>query len=93
MESRHHQNRFEMTQAWVRCQYPSFRLRDSPGRLLHDQLVEKVAVRHHFSGTQRGAMGSYLPTGRTIRAEYIESIVFGMADSLRHGLSGTTSQA
>jgi predicted ester cyclase len=32
---------------------------------------EKVAVRHHFSGTQRGAMGSYLPMGRTIHAEYI----------------------
>jgi predicted ester cyclase len=32
---------------------------------------EKVAVRHHFRGTQRGAMGSYLPTSRTISAEYI----------------------
>ena len=32
---------------------------------------EKVAVRHHFSGTQRGAMGSYMPTGKTMKAEYI----------------------
>jgi predicted ester cyclase len=32
---------------------------------------EKVAVRHCFRGTQRGAMGSYLPTGRTMNAEYI----------------------
>ena len=32
---------------------------------------EKVAVRHSFRGTQRGAMGSYLPTGKTMNAEYI----------------------
>jgi steroid delta-isomerase-like uncharacterized protein len=32
---------------------------------------EKVAVRHHFRGTQHGAMGSYLPTGKAMRAEYI----------------------
>jgi steroid delta-isomerase-like uncharacterized protein len=32
---------------------------------------EKVAVRHHFSGTQRGAMGSYPPTGKVMNAEYI----------------------
>jgi predicted ester cyclase len=32
---------------------------------------EKVAVRHHFIGTQRGAMGSYRPTGKTLSAEYI----------------------
>ena len=32
---------------------------------------EKVAVRHHFRGTQHGAMGSYLPTGKTMNAEYI----------------------
>ncbi len=32
---------------------------------------EKVAVRHHFRGTQHGAMGSYLPTGKAMNAEYI----------------------
>jgi steroid delta-isomerase-like uncharacterized protein len=32
---------------------------------------EKVAVRHNFYGTQRGAMGSYLPTGKSMNAEYI----------------------
>jgi steroid delta-isomerase-like uncharacterized protein len=32
---------------------------------------EKVAVRRHFRGTQHGAMGSYLPTGKTLNAEYI----------------------
>jgi steroid delta-isomerase-like uncharacterized protein len=32
---------------------------------------EKVAVRHSFKGTQRGAMGSYLPTGKSMNAEYI----------------------
>ena len=32
---------------------------------------EKVAVRHHFRGTQHGAMGSYLPTGKIMNAEYI----------------------
>jgi len=32
---------------------------------------EKVAVRHHFRGTQHGVMGSYLPTGKTMNAEYI----------------------
>jgi steroid delta-isomerase-like uncharacterized protein len=32
---------------------------------------EKVAVRHHFRGTQHGAMGSYLPTGKAMHAEYI----------------------
>ena len=32
---------------------------------------EKVAVRHHFRGTQHGRMGSCLPTGKTMNAEYI----------------------
>ena len=32
---------------------------------------EKVAVRHHFRGTQYGLIGSYLPTGKTMNAEYI----------------------
>jgi predicted ester cyclase len=32
---------------------------------------EKVAVRHGFNGTQRGPMGSYPPTGKTMHAEYI----------------------
>jgi steroid delta-isomerase-like uncharacterized protein len=32
---------------------------------------EKVAVRHHFRGTQHGAMGSYLPSGKTMNSEYI----------------------
>jgi steroid delta-isomerase-like uncharacterized protein len=32
---------------------------------------EKVAVRHHFRGTQYGLMGSYLPSGKTMNAEYI----------------------
>ncbi len=32
---------------------------------------EKVAVRHHFTGTQRGAMDSYPATGKTMNAEYI----------------------
>jgi steroid delta-isomerase-like uncharacterized protein len=32
---------------------------------------EKVAVRHSFRGTQRAAMGPYLPTGKTMNAEYI----------------------
>ena len=33
--------------------------------------AEKVAVRHHFCGSQHGPMGSYLPTGKTMKAEYI----------------------
>lgn len=32
---------------------------------------EKVAVRHLFRGTQDGAMGSYLPSGKTMNSEYI----------------------
>ncbi len=32
---------------------------------------EKVAVRHHFSGTQRGAMDLYPATGKIMNAEYI----------------------
>jgi len=31
---------------------------------------EKVAARRYFRETQRGAMGSYLPTGKTMNAEY-----------------------
>jgi steroid delta-isomerase-like uncharacterized protein len=33
--------------------------------------AEKVAVRHYFCGSQRGVMGSYPPTGKTMKAEYI----------------------
>lgn len=33
--------------------------------------TEKVAVRHHFCGSQHAAMGSYRPTGKTMNAEYI----------------------
>ena len=32
---------------------------------------EKVATRRHFRGVQHGAMGSYLPSGKTMNAEYI----------------------
>lgn len=32
---------------------------------------DKVAVRHGFRGTQRGAMGSYPPSGRTLTADYL----------------------
>jgi steroid delta-isomerase-like uncharacterized protein len=32
---------------------------------------EKVAVRHHFRGTQLGAMDSYPATGKIMTAEYI----------------------
>ena len=32
---------------------------------------EKVAVRHSFRGTQHGALGSYLPTGKTMNGVYI----------------------
>jgi steroid delta-isomerase-like uncharacterized protein len=32
---------------------------------------ERVAARHYFRGTQHGAMASYLPTGKTMNAEYI----------------------
>ena len=32
---------------------------------------EKVAVRHHFRGTQRGTMGPYPPTEKMMNAEYI----------------------
>lgn len=32
---------------------------------------EKVAVRHHFRGTQRGALGPYPPTGKVMDSEYI----------------------
>ena len=32
---------------------------------------EKVAARQQFSGTQCGAMGSYLPAGKIMNAEYI----------------------
>jgi steroid delta-isomerase-like uncharacterized protein len=33
--------------------------------------AEKVAVRHYFCGSQHAAIGSYLPTGKTMNAEYI----------------------
>jgi steroid delta-isomerase-like uncharacterized protein len=33
--------------------------------------TEKVAVRHHFCGSQHAAMGSFRPTGKTMNAEYI----------------------
>ena|ERR1700722_15299992 len=33
--------------------------------------AEKVAVRHYFCGSQHAALGSYLPTGKTMNAEYI----------------------
>jgi steroid delta-isomerase-like uncharacterized protein len=33
--------------------------------------TEKVAVRHHFWGSQHAAMGSFRPTGKTMNAEYI----------------------
>jgi steroid delta-isomerase-like uncharacterized protein len=33
--------------------------------------TEKVAVPHHFCGSQRAAMGSHLPSGKTMNAEYI----------------------
>lgn len=32
---------------------------------------EKVAVRHHFLGTQHGAMGAYPPSGKTMNGESI----------------------
>jgi predicted ester cyclase len=32
---------------------------------------EEVAVRHRFRGVRHGAMGSYLPSGKTLNAEYI----------------------
>jgi predicted ester cyclase len=32
---------------------------------------EKVAVRHSFRGTQRAAIGLYLPSGKTMDSEYI----------------------
>jgi steroid delta-isomerase-like uncharacterized protein len=41
--------------------------------IIHDIFseAEKVAVRHYFCGSQHCAMGSYLPTGKTMNAEYI----------------------
>lgn len=40
---------------------------------IEDILAEgsKVAVRHRFTGTQRGSMGPYPPSGRSMTAEYI----------------------
>ena len=40
---------------------------------LEDLLAEgdRVAARHHFRGTQRGPLGPYPPTGRTMEADYI----------------------
>ena len=32
---------------------------------------EKVAARHHFRGTQLGALGPYPPTGKVMDSEYI----------------------
>jgi predicted ester cyclase len=43
----------------------------------HEELLDvfssgtKVAARHLFTGTQLGALGSYLPTGRRVRSVYI----------------------
>ncbi|MGV3515710.1 ester cyclase [Luteitalea sp.] len=43
----------------------------------HEQLVDliaegdRVAARHRFTGTQRGAMGPYPPSNRTMTSDYI----------------------
>ncbi len=36
-----------------------------------DSLVATDFVRHGFRGTQHGALGSYLPTGKTMNGVYI----------------------
>lgn len=40
---------------------------------IEDMIAEggKIAVRHRFTGTQTGPMGSYPPSGRSMTAEYI----------------------
>jgi predicted ester cyclase len=55
---------------FLRCEYETF---PDAQELILDIFAEgeKVAVRHHFRGVQHGAMGSYLPTGKTMNAEYI----------------------
>jgi steroid delta-isomerase-like uncharacterized protein len=40
---------------------------------IEDILAEgdRVAVRHHFRGTQKGALGPYPPSGRVLEADYL----------------------
>jgi steroid delta-isomerase-like uncharacterized protein len=32
---------------------------------------DKIAVRHHFQGTQHGPMGNFPPTGKRMKADYL----------------------
>lgn len=66
---------------------PGVRTRDDLVRFLEQEFVtfpdaresiedifasgDRVAVRHRFEGTQHGALGTYPPSGRRLRAEYL----------------------
>jgi predicted ester cyclase len=41
---------------------------------------ERVAVRHHFEGTQTGPLGPYPPSGRRLAAEYLA--IYRLAEGL-----------
>ena len=49
---------------------------------IEDILAEgdRVAVRHHFRGTQKGALGPYPPSGRVLDADYMA--IYRLADGL-----------
>jgi steroid delta-isomerase-like uncharacterized protein len=55
---------------FLRAEYETF---PDAHETLEDLLAEgdRVAARHRFQGTQKGPMGPYPPTGRTMEANYI----------------------
>jgi steroid delta-isomerase-like uncharacterized protein len=55
---------------YLRSEYETF---PDARETIEDMIAEggKIAVRHRFTGTQTGPMGSYPPSGRSMTAEYI----------------------
>lgn len=55
---------------YLRSEYETF---PDARETIEDILVDghRVAVRHRFTGTQAGRMGSYPPSGKSMTAEYI----------------------
>ena len=54
---------------------------------------EKVAVRHHFRGTQLGPLDGTCPPAEPWMPSTSQSIMFGTAESSRLGPNGTISLA
>jgi predicted ester cyclase len=55
---------------FLRAEYETF---PDAHETVEDLLAEgnRVAARHRFRGAQKGSMGPYPPTGRTMEADYI----------------------